>query len=73
MTERKIRKPDFAEHGFLEGGCDERVELTMSACKGGQEDSDGLVVELVGEDDLTAVLDHRPVISCMNSAGYWEG
>ena len=73
MTEREIGKPDFAEHGFLERGPDEGVELAMPACKGGQEDSDWLVVELVGEDDLPAVLDYRLVISCVDSASYQKG
>jgi len=72
VTECKVRKPDFAEHGFLERGCDEGVELTMPTCKGGQEYSDRLVIKLVGEDDLAAMLNYRLVISRMDSTGFWE-
>jgi len=73
VTERKVGEPDFTEHGFLERGRDKGVELTMTACKGGQEDSDRIVVELIGEYDLSAVLNHRLVISRVNSTSYWEG
>jgi len=73
VTERKVGEPDFTEHGFLERGRDKGVELAMTACKGSQEDSDRLVVELVGEYNLSAVFNNRLVISCMNSASYWEG
>jgi len=72
VTERKVGKSDFTEHGFLERGCDEGIELTMPACEGRQEDSDRFVVELVGEDHLTPVFNHRLVISRMNGTGYWE-
>ena len=44
----------------------------MPTRKGGQEYSDRLVVELVGENDFAAVLNYRLVISCMDSTGYWE-
>ena len=73
VTERKIGKPDFTEHGFLERRPDEGVELTMSTRQGGKEDSDRLIVELVGEDNLSAMLNHRLVISCVNSTSYREG
>ena len=73
MTEHKARKQNLTEHGFPERGCDEGAELTVSTCKGSQEDSDRFVVKLVGEDDLTAMLSHHRAISCMNGAGYWEG
>ena len=70
VIEREVRKPDFTEHCFLERRYDESVELTMSACKGGQEDSDRFIVELVGEDDLSTMLNHSLVISCMDGASY---
>ena len=73
VTEHKDRQPNFTEHSFLGRGCDEGVESAMSTCKSGQEDSHRFVVKPAGEDDLTAVLNHRLVISRMNNTGYWEG
>ena len=55
VTERKVRKPDFTEHDFLECGCDESIEFTIAAYKDGKEDPGRFVVELVGEDDLVEV------------------
>ena len=73
MIEREIGESDFTKHCLLECGPDEGVELAMAACQGCEENSEGLIIELVGEDDFSAVLDHDLVIPCVNGTGYLKG
>ena len=72
MPKREVGEPDFTEHCLLKRRRDECVQLTVPTCQRSKEDSDRFVVELVCEDDFSAMLNDRLVIPCMNGTSYFE-